>query len=198
MLLYLHGFNSAPSSTKAQQVAAYLRQHFPNEPYAIPQLVTSPELAVAQIMTIAESAVLAGEPLRLMGSSMGGFLATYLLETLSRRYPRAEIRAVLINPAVNPWALMDDLLGEHTNPYTGEVFQVEAQHAEQLQRYNTPRLHCPQGYRVLLQSGDEVLDYRLAVAKYACSQLHIEPGGDHSYQHFSTQLPAAFAFLGMA
>lgn len=197
MLLYLHGFNSAPTSTKAVQVAQYLAQHHPNEPYAIPQLATTPELALGQIMPIAESALAAGEPLRLIGSSMGGFLSTYLLETLKPNYPDVDIRAVLVNPAVNPWEFIDDMVGEHQNPYTQEVFQVEHQHAVQLQQIDTPIVRYPKNYRVLLQSGDEVLDYRLAVAKYQLSQLDIQAGGDHSYQNFNAQLPKAFAFLGL-
>ncbi|QIZ77772.1 YqiA/YcfP family alpha/beta fold hydrolase [Ferrimonas lipolytica] len=198
MFLYLHGFNSAPSSLKAQQAKDYLAEHYPNEPYAFPQLATTPDEVKAQIVPLASAALEAGEPLRLMGSSMGGFFCTYLLENLTTKYPQTEITAVLINPAVNPWALMDDILGEHTNPYTNEVFQVEHQHAEQLELMNTANIRHHGAYRVLLQSGDEVLDYRLAVAKYGQSQLHIEPGGDHSYQNFAAQLPQAFAFLGLA
>jgi predicted esterase YcpF (UPF0227 family) len=47
----------------------------------------------------------------------------------------------------------------------------------------------------MLQTGDETLDYREAVAKYAGSRLKIHKGGDHSYQGFDVELPELFAFL---
>ncbi len=197
MLLYLHGFNSAPSSVKAQQVARYLARYHPDEPIAIPRQSTAPAAAMAQLLPIAEAALAAGEPLRLMGSSLGGFMASYLVETLSERYPTPEIRAVLINPAVRPYDLLSEVMGEQENPYTGERYRVEAVHMEELRALDTPVIRHPEAYKVLLQSGDEVLDYRLAVQKYQCCELLLEPGGDHSFVGFEAQIPSALAFLGL-
>ncbi|WP_028116057.1 YqiA/YcfP family alpha/beta fold hydrolase [Ferrimonas senticii] len=198
MLLYLHGFNSSPNSAKAQQTLAYLRQHCAEVPYAMPQLANTPAEAVAQILPIAESAAAVGEPLRIIGSSMGGFLATYLIETLQPKYPDTLMSAVLINPAVTPWVLKPLLIGEHHNPYTDQHFTLTAEQIDQLHQYHIERLRYPAAYRVLLQAGDEVLDYRLALAHYQLCQLHIEPNGDHSFIGFEQQLPAAFAFLDLA
>ncbi|MBY6188265.1 esterase YqiA [Marinobacter hydrocarbonoclasticus] len=198
MLLYLHGFNSAPSSTKATQVARYLAHFHPNEPVAMPRLATEPKRVREQILLLAESALMAGEPLRLMGSSLGGYLASYLMETLVRDTGPTQLRAVLINPAVRPYELLADYIGEQENPYTGERYRVEPEHMGDLQALDTPSLQHPDRYLVLLQTGDEVLDYRQAETKYRQSQLRIERGGDHSFQGFEQRLPEAFAFLGLA
>ncbi|GAA4882086.1 YqiA/YcfP family alpha/beta fold hydrolase [Ferrimonas pelagia] len=197
MLLYLHGFNSAPSSTKAQQVAQYLAGHYPAEVVSIPQLATAPAAAMAQIWPMAEQALARGEPLRLMGSSLGGYMASYLVEQLSEAYPDGDIRAVLINPAVRPYELLTELLGDQINPYTGEAYRVEPEHMDELMALDTPLIRRPEAYRVLLQSGDEVLDYRQAVAKYQCCEMYLEPGGDHSFVGFDQQIPAAMVFLGL-
>ncbi|MBY5993723.1 YqiA/YcfP family alpha/beta fold hydrolase [Ferrimonas balearica] len=198
MLLYLHGFNSAPSSTKATQVARYLARHHPNEPVAIPHLATAPNRARDQILPLAASALKTGEPLRLMGSSLGGYLASFLLESLVAEVGEGDLRAVLINPAVRPYELLADYIGEQENPYTGERYRVEAEHMGQLQALDTPVLAQPERYLVLLQTGDEVLDYRQAETKYRQSELRIERGGDHSFQGFEQRLPEAMAFLGLA
>ncbi len=197
MLLYLHGFNSAPSSTKAQQVAAYWEQHFA-EPVAIPTLAVDPRSAFDTAFALAQETLERGQPLRLIGSSMGGFLATHLLETLQPKYPQAVIQAVLINPAVTPWLLIPQWVGEHLNPYTGESFTVLPQFAEVLQQWAHPSPRYPGHYWVLVQSGDEVLDYREAVVQYQCCRLQVTAGGDHSYPDFAQQLPAISHFFGLS
>ncbi|GAA5192117.1 YqiA/YcfP family alpha/beta fold hydrolase [Ferrimonas gelatinilytica] len=197
MLLYLHGFNSAPSSVKAQQVARYLARYHPEEPISIPHQATAPAAAMAQLLPIARSALEAGEPLRLMGSSLGGYLASYLVERLSEAHPCSDIRAVLVNPAVRPYELLSEVVGEQVNPYTGERYRVEPEHMEELKELDTPVIRRPEAYKVLLQSGDEVLDYRQAVQKYQCCELLLEPGGDHSFVGFEAHIPAALGFLGL-
>ncbi|SHH95100.1 YqiA/YcfP family alpha/beta fold hydrolase [Ferrimonas marina] len=198
MLLYLHGFNSAPSSHKAQATARYLAEHHQDEPLAIPQLATAPQAAIDGVLPQAEAVVAAGEPLRLMGSSLGGYLATYLVETLSERYPAADIKAVLINPAVTPFELLSDYIGEQVNPYSGETYRVEPEHMTELKALDRPLIRRPEAYQVLLQSGDEVLDYREAVAKYQCCQMVVEPGGDHSFVDYERHLPQIMTFIGLA
>ena len=198
ILLYLHGFNSAPSSTKATQVARYMATHHPGEAVAFPRLATAPLAVREQILPLAHSALNSGEPLRLMGSSLGGYLASYLLETLVADTGPEQLRAVLVNPAVRPYELLAEYIGEQENPYTGERYRVEPEHMGHLQSLDTPSLLQPERYMVLLQTGDEVLDYRQAETKYGRSQLHIEQGGDHSFQGFEQRLPEAMAFLGLA
>ncbi|WP_417345274.1 YqiA/YcfP family alpha/beta fold hydrolase [Ferrimonas sp.] len=191
MLLYIHGFNSSPGSQKAELVRDYMGRHHANEPLAIPRLATTPQAAMAQLEGIVEPALAAGEPLRLMGSSLGGFFSSYLAEKYGGR-------AVLINPAVRPFELLLDYLGPQENPYTGECFEVTQAHMAQLQALDTQVIHHPDRFLTLLQSGDEVLDYRQAVDKYHHGQMVIEPGGDHSFVGFEQHLPAACRFLGLA
>lgn len=115
-------------------------------------------------------------------------MATYLLQ-------HCEGKAVLINPAVDPHLLMRDLLGKHTNPYTGQTFSVMPQHVKTLRQIN-PQVARPEDFWVLLQQGDETLNYRLAVNKYQGAKMTIEPGGDHSFQGFERYLSEIFTFLG--
>lgn len=138
-----------------------------------------------------ESLVQAHAPTGLVGSSMGGFYATWLAE-------KYRCRAVLVNPAVRPWLGRDYLLGEQANYHTREVHLIEQRHLDQLQAYDVANLSVPDSFMVLVQEGDEVLDYRMAVAKYAACRLIVEPEGDHGFQGYERYLPAIVDFLTAA
>ncbi|SDI67411.1 hypothetical protein SAMN04488540_102382 [Ferrimonas sediminum] len=191
MLLYIHGFNSSPQSEKAMQVRRYLERHHPHEPLAIPRLATTPTDAMDQLEALVAPAVAVGEPLRLLGSSLGGYFASYLAQKHGGK-------AVLINPAVRPYELLQEYLGPQQNPYTQEHFEVLPEHMTQLKALDTQVITEPQQFLVLLQSGDEVLDYRQAVDKYHHCQMVVEAGGDHSFVNFERQLPDACRFLELA
>src|SRR5690606_21817342 len=89
-VVYLHGFNSSPASTKARQVAAYCAAR--GWHCAAPQLSHDPRLAVGWLEQLLEQE---GLPRLLIGSSLGGFYAAWLAE-------RYDLKAALINPAVSP------------------------------------------------------------------------------------------------
>ena len=184
-LLYLHGFNSSPASKKARQLVRACERLGIAEQLRVPALHHHPRLAIAQCeQAIAEL----GAPL-LIGSSLGGYYATHLAE-------RHGLKALLINPAVLPHTRFDGYLGAQQNLYSGETWQLTHEHIQALAELEVAPPQDPQRFQVWLQTGDETLDYRQAQAWYRACALRIQPGGDHSYQGFSQQLPALFAFAG--
>ncbi|MGS0681896.1 YqiA/YcfP family alpha/beta fold hydrolase [Shewanella sp. 125m-7] len=188
MLLYIHGFNSSPLSEKGLVTARFIAQHHPTLQFNQPQLPCEPLEAMALLIDIVEKAKAAGESLTYIGSSLGGYFASYLAETYGGR-------AVLINPAVKPFELFDEFIGTQYNPYTDETYQVVAEHKLDVARYNTPAILNPDRFYVLLQTGDEVLDYKQAVQKYHCCKLLIEPDGDHSFIGYEAQLASICEYL---
>ncbi|MEW9798421.1 YqiA/YcfP family alpha/beta fold hydrolase [Alteromonas sp. CYL-A6] len=188
-LLYLHGFLSSEKSVKALQTKAFFREHYPDVTLHIPRLSNYPGEVRTQLETLlAENPGLLSHGLRLIGSSMGGYLSTWLAETYGGK-------AVLVNPAVRPYALLEGYLGEHVNPYTNERFTLVEDDIHALQALDTPVITLPARYRVLLQTGDETLDYRQAEEKYQGADLVIEDGGDHSFVNYEAHLPAIARFL---
>ena len=185
-LIYLHGFLSSPQSVKAQQTLAYVKAHLPDLPMHVPELPNYPGQAAKLLDDLVSS--LGNVPLRFIGSSMGGFLSTFLVERFGGK-------AVLINPAVRPFELLVDYLGPHVNPYTDKPFTLTEQHIDELRALDTPSLRKPDSYWALLQTEDETLDYRLAEQKYAGGKLTIEQGGDHSFVGYDRFLPQIFEFL---
>ncbi|MFV7772337.1 YqiA/YcfP family alpha/beta fold hydrolase [Shewanella marisflavi] len=188
MLLYIHGFNSSPQSDKGVVTAQYIAKHFPQLKIIQPQLPATPEAAMEMLIDLVEQALAQGESLRFIGSSLGGYFASYLVE----RYGG---RAVLVNPAVKPFELFDEFLGPQYNPYTDQAYQILPEHKLEVAKYDTPAIQHPDRFLVLLQSGDEVLDYRQAVNKHQCCQMLIEAGGDHSFVGYQQQMEGICRFL---
>lgn len=122
----------------------------------------------------------------LIGSSLGGFYATYLAEKLG-------LRAVLINPAIDPHVGLRAYLGPQKNLHTGEPYELTEAHLKQWERLYVPRI-SPQRYLLIVETGDEVLDYRQAVERYAGAEQVVVHGGDHSLQSFPQHLPRILEF----
>lgn len=183
-LIYLHGFNSSAQSVKAQQAKQYFNQHFPELAFCCPQLLTQPRAAIAQIEEIISQ--LDGE-WALIGSSLGGYFSSYFAEKYQKQ-------AVLVNPAVKPYELLNNFLGEQVNPYTGERYLVESHFIADLKALEPKQVNEKQ-YFVLLQTADEVLDYTEAETRFAGSKMLVEQGGDHSFVGFDNKLPDIANFL---
>ncbi len=187
-LIYLHGFLSSPQSRKATLLADFIAAE--KDPLVeVPLLPDKPALALRAAERTVLAAMTRGA-VGLVGSSMGGFYATVLAE-------RYNLSAVLVNPAVRPHRHLDLFWGTHTNPYTGAVTTIGASDRAVLAAAQPARLH-PGRYWLLVQEGDEVLDYRDAVAYYHGSKMTVEPGGDHQFQRFERHLPELLKFLQCA
>ena len=186
-ILYIHGFNSAPESKKATQLRSVMQQMGLDDRLQVPALHHHPRQALMQLdAAISEL----GSPL-LVGSSLGGYYATYLAE-------RHGLKALLVNPAVSPHRMFDGYLGTQTNLYSGQTWELTHDHVAALAELEVSAPQDPQRIQVWLQTADETLDYRHAEKYYAACALRIQAGGDHSYQGFALQLPALLNIAGIA
>jgi len=186
VIVYLHGFNSSPQSSKAQCFKQFLEERGMADRFACPQLPHRPN----EVMGVIE-AEMARQPLErvtLVGSSLGGFYATWLAE-------KYRVRAVLINPAIDPHVGLRAFLGPQQNG--GENYELTEEHLRQWEALSVPEVH-PEHYLLLVETGDEVLDYRLAVRKYLGARQVVVQGGDHSLMSFPEQIPLILKFAGMA
>jgi uncharacterized protein len=186
-VLYLHGFNSSPDSRKAQQFKRFCETHTAAD-VLLPALPQHP----AEAMLLLRDLVAQRAPALVVGSSLGGFYATLLAEAFG-------LKAVLLNPAVKPAERLDSgFLRVHTNPYTGETWEFTQAHAEALRTLTLPRISRPELYLLLLQSADEVLDYRHAVDYYSGCRQRVQQGGSHAFDNFTDVLPDIVAFGDVA
>jgi uncharacterized protein len=180
LILYLHGFRSSPHSTKAQQLREYMESKGLGDQFCCPQLPISPLAAIALAGDIIKSA---DRPLTIAGSSLGGYYATWLME----RHWQWIHHVTLVNPAVNANAA-EAFIGTQTNWHTGESFEFTRQHVSELQALEVSAVKHQERYWLLLETGDEVLDYHLAVAKYSAARHTVLEGGDHSFTRWGDYL----------
>jgi predicted esterase YcpF (UPF0227 family) len=188
MLVYLHGFNSSPASHKAQVMKTHMEGRGLASQYACPALPDTPDDAVRTI----EQAIAGRDPrtVTFIGSSLGGYYATYFVEKLG-------CRAVLINPAITPHAGLEAYLGTQKNLHTGEPYELTRAHLDGWRGLMVERID-PERYLLLLETGDEVLDWREAARKYEGARSAIRDGGDHSLQSFPEHIGRILAFAGLS
>lgn len=186
-LIYIHGFNSSPESFKAKKLGEWLVEHKCAIEYRVPKLSPYPQEAIQQLQMLLDH-YQNHDYTYLVGSSLGGYFASYLAE-------RYACKAVLINPSVTPSCSLKNWLGENTNFHTGETYLLEEKHADELLALNVKAFTYPQKIWVLLQTGDETLDFKAASAKYFNSPCAIEYGGDHSFQQFEQWIPRIINFF---
>ena len=183
-LLYLHGFTSAPQSHKAQALATRMYERGRGDAFVCPQLPPSPKQAIA----LAEKIIAERDkPIMLVGSSLGGYYATWLAE-------RHGLKAVLVNPAVVAHLSLQQYVGPQQNLYTGERFEFTETHIAELRALEVPRITHAERLWLLVETGDELLDYRQAVEKYAGARQTVLEGGDHSFTRWSDFLDEIISF----
>ncbi len=185
MLVYIHGFNSSGQSSKAVILRDWFARTGQAEHCVTPDLPHRPAEALALLEHI-----IAGYPaqqVKLVGSSLGGFYATVLSERLG-------VKSVLINPAVHPQILMRAALGPQRFYHSDETYTFTEAHLAEMAEMAPASLTHPERVLLLVETGDEVLDYREAVAYYSGCRQVIVTGGDHGFRSFVEHIPQLLAF----
>lgn len=190
-LVYLHGFNSSPQTVKGRKLAAAAAT-LPEPPRVyVPQLHHRPAKAMRDVREWLEANVVDHAALTFVGSSLGGYYATFLAEELGAR-------AVVINPAVRPASSLAAYVGPQRNLHTGEAWELTAEHFDELEALSVPVLTRMDRYFLLMRSGDEVLNWRDAVARYAGAWQYVLGGGNHGWEDIDDEIPSMLRFAGIA
>lgn len=189
-LLYLHGFRSSPLSTKAHLVQQRMAQRHPKVTLWCPQLPPSPQQAMAEVLR-----GIADWPraqMAVMGSSLGGYYATWVAE-------QTGCRAVLLNPAVHAARDLATQVGVHPSWHEPEAtFEFKASDVDELRALAVPAITRPERYYALIAQGDEVLDWREMSAHYPGAQGRVLEGSDHAITEFALYLDEVLGFLDLA
>lgn len=187
VVLYLHGFRSGPASAKARMMAQAMHARGLALHWLCPQLPASPREAAALIQSLAEPH---RERLVLVGSSLGGYYATWMAEQLG-------CPAIVLNPAVHPARELSKHVGEHAMFHGDAPFVFRAEYVDELGALAVPHISQPERYFLVAATGDEVLDWREMVAHYPGARQRVIPGSDHGISDFAQWLPEVLAFAGI-
>ena len=187
-IIYLHGFNSSGNATKSQILRAAIEKNAPEIEYYSPTLIHHPEKAIAELQAILDEQ---SEQFRFcfVGSSLGGFFAIYF----ANRY--ADSKAILINPAIKPWETMHEYYGHYENAATAEKFEVTEKFVSSLKAFGVLEIRNPERFLLLLQTDDEVIDYKNALNAFPNSPYIIRTGGGHTFTDFPEVISDVMKFI---
>jgi predicted esterase YcpF (UPF0227 family) len=188
-LVYLHGFRSSPRSAKAQLMGREVARRHPEVQWWCPQLPPSPRAAMDLVLQGVSRWPMAS--MAVVGSSLGGFYATHVAETLG-------CRAVLLNPAIDPARDLGRHIGDQTSWHDpAEHFHFAPEFVDELRALEHGPVRQPGSYFAVIAKGDEVLDWREMTARYRGARIKLLEGGDHGISDFERHLPDVFSFLGL-
>lgn len=201
-VLYLHGFRSSPLSAKARFLSAWFAKHRPDVAWSCPQLPASPKASAELITTLVKD--WPHEHMLVMGSSLGGFYATWLAAQWG-------CKALLLNPAVHPARDLAKYIGEHPvwqkpedtidfDPsFIGELNHLYVGAGLAWLSDASPVIGIPDAKDLLavIATGDEVLDWQEMSKRYELVQRHIIQGSDHGLTDFEAHWPVLNNLIGL-
>ncbi len=184
-ILYFHGFKSSSKSSKAQSLKNFIAKNAKNTKIIIPDLDDNFQNAHNQIEELIR---LSGSNIVFMGSSLGGYYASYFSQKLKKK-------AVLINPAVHPLKDFEVHLGENENYSSGNKFNISSKEISFVRTLSYKKLLTPNDLLILLESGDEILKYNKSASYFSGAYIDIVFGGNHSYSSFKSKFHKIQKFL---
>ena len=189
MIIYLHGFRSSPQSFKARLLGERMRALGMGDQYACPQLSERPATAVEDALALARTVTPAR--LTLIGSSLGGFYATWLAEALG-------CRAVMLNPAMRAHEKLARHVGTQTAYHDASTsFEFREEYLDELRTMHVDSITRPERYFVLAATGDELLDWREMIAAFPGARQKVIQGSDHGMGDFPDYMGEVLDFAGV-
>jgi predicted esterase YcpF (UPF0227 family) len=170
-ILYFHGFKSSSDSGKAQDFKKFIENKTSQTKIIIPDLEDDFKKAHKQIETLIDK----NSPnILYMGSSLGGYYALYFAQL-------NKAKSVLINPAIAPLNDFEIHLGKNENYASGNKFTISKDDISYIRSLHHKKILEPKNNLILLESGDEILNYSESTSYFRGSYIDIFYGGNHSY-----------------
>jgi len=185
IIIYIHGFASSGQSEKAQIIKKNLSTSFR---VLTPSLPYIPELAIESLEDMIKLLKYElDQEVYLIGSSLGGFYATYLSKIFN-------LKTVLINPLVDV-SDTDKLYSKIADRET-EYFncKIEKKNLSKLKNFSTT-LFKQSNILLLLQTGDDIFNYKETMLAFSKSSINVEDGGSHKYEGFERKISLISKFL---
>ena len=179
LILYIHGWNSYKDARKALLLKDKINPSINFQVESI-TLQSHPKEAILQLSKYIEKE--RGErKVHLVGSSLGGYYATFLSE-------KYNLKSVMINPAVWAYKIFKNDMGENKNLNTNESYIIDEEWVASLKEIFVEKPNS-ENYLVLLQTGDETLNYKFSAEYYNGSKIIIDEGGSHSFENLEIKIP---------
>jgi len=178
LIIYVHGWNSYKKARKAVLIADELKSNLDFELVSL-TLHHHPRKAINQLSEIIETER-ENREVCLIGSSLGGYFSVYLAE-------KYNLKAAMINPAVWAYKIFKNNMGKNINGNTGIEYIVDDEWVNSLKEIFIEKI-THKNYLVLLQTGDETLNYEFAEKYFKGSKIEIDEGGNHSFENLESKI----------
>lgn len=178
MILYIHGFASCGDSNKTR----LLKTHFKD--VLSPDVPVNPDEAISFLQKL----IVDNDVSLIIGSSLGGYYASFLAE-------KFQIKTVLLNPSTQPFMTLAPYIGTNESFCSGEKFEWTRDHIHKLMPYAISQNSIKAPVLVLLQKGDEVLDYTKAQDVYKNYEVVVQEGGNHRFENLDEYLGKIREFM---
>ncbi len=179
LILYIHGWNSYKDARKAVLLKNEINSSKNFEVDSI-TLKSHPKEAIQQLSNYIEDHK-EQRKVHLIGSSLGGYYATFLSE-------KYNLKAAMINPAVWAYKIFKNDMGTNENLNTGEKYFIDDLWVQSLKDIFIENI-TGKNYLVLLQTGDQTLNYKFAKQYFEGSNIIIDEGGSHSFENLELKIP---------
>ena len=179
LILYIHGWNSYKDARKAVLLKNEISSSKNFEVDSI-TLKSHPKEAIQQLSNYIEDHK-EQRKVHLIGSSLGGYYATFLSE-------KYNLKAAMINPAVWAYKIFKNDMGTNENLNTGEKYFIDDLWVQSLKDIFIENITV-KNYLVLLQTGDQTLNYKFAKQYFEGSNIIIDEGGSHSFENLELKIP---------
>lgn len=179
LILYIHGWNSYKDARKAVLLKNEINSSKNFEVDSI-TLKSHPKEAIQQLSNYIEDHK-EQRKVHLIGSSLGGYYATFLSE-------KYNLKAAMINPAVWAYKIFKNDMGANENLNTGEKYFIDDLWVQSLKDIFIENITV-KNYLVLLQTGDQTLNYKFAKQYFEGSNIIIDEGGSHSFENLELKIP---------
>jgi predicted esterase YcpF (UPF0227 family) len=170
MIVYIHGFASCANSNKTKTLKNYF-----GDIVSI-NLPPSPLKAVKELERFVKADTV------FIGSSLGGYYAIYLAEKYG-------LKSILINPSLKPYKTLKKYVGIQYRYCDNKPFNWKKEYLKELKKLKTKPKRGK--YLVLLQSKDEILNYKKALKKFKNrpnAKVVVEYGGNHRFENLEEYL----------
>ncbi|WP_415398398.1 YqiA/YcfP family alpha/beta fold hydrolase [Sulfurimonas sp. CS5] len=184
MVIYIHGFSGSGEGVKARAFREYFKSE--GDTFIAPSLSYIPDLAIKTLEELIESY---NGNIKLIGSSLGGYYTIYL----ANKY---NLKAVLINPSIHPYITLKKVLGDAPSFYDESSFTWMESHIKMLKKYET-KVQSQTNFMLLVQKGDEILEYKEALDKLPDANIVLEDGGSHSFDGIAKHFYRIRSFFGL-
>ncbi len=179
MFIYLHGFNSGGTSAKAGQLRSMLAPIPVLSPTYPAHIAREAVTSLTVFIQKARRQYPNEKQIVLVGSSLGGFYAQHLARPMNAGI-------VLINPSIYPQETLLACVGLNRNEATGQEYELTHGQVQALAEFSHERCDPTLPTLLLLDAGDELLDYRIAEACYrGCGKTVIYAQGSHRFDHLN-------------